>query len=292
MEETWLLLALIAVLLYGVSQVATKVSLATIPASAVISLSIVVATPICLACLAPYIATGELFETEPAVMVLALAAASFGQLGYYFYLEAAERGSISIVGSVTASYPIMVIVVAIVFLSEAPTILQLGGVMLVTSSMIILSFMHGRGLDSTTYMGKWFALCIAAVILYGLWAIFTKLALGDMPPLLFVGIYGFVIPPTALGYYMYKGIRLKKALPTWSVPLIIAIIANEISNLAFFCEIYSADQGPASIVFPLVAASPVVVVLLAYGFLKERLTKREVILVALVIIGIVMASSL
>jgi len=291
MEETWLLLAIIAILLYGVSQVALKVSLGVIPASAVISLSMVVSTPICIVCLAPYVVTGDLFDVDPVVMILALSAATFGQVGYYFYLEAAERGSISIVGSVTASYPIMVIIVAILFLSEAPSILQLGGVILVTSSMIVLSYMHGRGLDSTTYMGKWFSLSIISVIFYGLWAIFTKLALGDMPALLFVGIYGFVIPPTVLGYYWFKGMRMRKGMPTWSVSFIIAVMASEIGNIGFFCEIYAADQGPASIVFPLVAASPVIVVLLAYGFLKERLTRKEVILVALVIAGIVMASS-
>jgi len=291
MEETWLLLSLTAVMLYGVSQVATKVSLGRIPASGFISLTMVVGTPISLVCLAPYIANGELFEVDPIVMIVALAAATFGQLGYYYYLEAAERGSISIVGSVTAAYPIMVIVVAIVFLSEAPTIVQLGGVLMVTSSMIVLSYMHGKGSDSTTYLGKWFVFSIISVVLYGLWAIFTKLALGDMPPLMFVGIYAFVMPPTVLGYYLYKGVRIKKALPTWSVSFMIGIIASEIGNIGFFCEVYAADQGPASIVFPLVAANPVVVVLLAYGFLKERLTSREVILVALVILGIVMASS-
>jgi len=292
MEETWLFLALVAIFLYGVMQVAQKVSLGVIPASAVISLSIVVGVPISLVCLSPFIISGELLETDPLVMVVALAAASFSQLGYYFYLEAAERGSISIVGSVTASYPIMVIIVAIVFLSETPTIVQLCGVLLVTSSMVVLSYMHGKGLDSSTYMGKWFPLSIIAVIFYGLWAVLTKLSLNDMPALLFLGIYAFVIPPTVLGYYRYKGVRLKKALPTWSVSFAISIMASEIANIAFFCEIYAADQGPASIVFPLVAASPVVVVLLAYVFLKERLTRKEVILVALVIVGIVMASSM
>lgn len=291
MEETWLLLALLAVVLYGITQVATKESLGTIPASGFISLSIVVATPICFICLAPYIASGELFEVDPVLMIIALAAAGSGQLGYYFYLEAAERGSISIVGSVTASYPIMVIAVAILFLSEAPTFLQLSGVLLVTASMIALSYMHGKGLDKTTYFGKWFSMAIISVIFYGLWAILTKLALVDMPALMFLGVYGFVIPPTVLGYYIYKGVRIKKALPTWSVPFIIGIIASEIGNLGFFCEVYAADQGPASIVFPLVAANPVVVVLLAYGFLKERLTRKELFLVALVIVGIVMASS-
>jgi hypothetical protein len=46
-----------------------------------------------------------------------------------------------------------------------------------------------------------------------------------------------------------------------------------VGNIAFFAEIVAISQGPASIVFPLVASSPLVVVLLAYGFLKERLTR-------------------
>jgi drug/metabolite transporter (DMT)-like permease len=44
-------------------------------------------------------------------------------------------------------------------------------------------------------------------------------------------------------------------------------------NISFFAEIVTISQGPASIVFPLGASSPLVVVLLAYSFLKERLTR-------------------
>jgi drug/metabolite transporter (DMT)-like permease len=277
-------------MLYGISQVAQKKSLVVIPAFGVVSLSIVVATPIAVACLAPYVASGEIMDFAPTVIALSIAAATFGQLGNYFYLEAVERGSVSIVGSVTASYPIMVIVVAVVFLSEAPTALQLSGVMVVTSAMIALSYMHGKGADSSTYIGKWFSLTIVAVVLYGLCSIFMKLSLDEMPPLLFMGMYSFVIPPTVLGYYRYKGVRLKKIFPTWSMSLIIGVIASEVAEIGFLCEIFAADTGPASIVFPLVAASPVVVVLLAYAFLKERLTRNETILVALVLTGIVLAS--
>jgi uncharacterized membrane protein len=43
-------------------------------------------------------------------------------------------------------------------------------------------------------------------------------------------------------------------------------------------------------VFPLVSASPVVVVVLAYSFLRERLTRTEALLIGVVIAGIVMAS--
>jgi len=64
-----------------------------------------------------------------------------------------------------------------------------------------------------------------------------------------------------------------------------------VGDIAFFAEIVVISQGPASIVFPLVASSPLVVVLLAYGFLKERLTQREWTLIAAVITGIILVST-
>lgn len=290
MIETWLLLALGAVLLYGTSQVAQKLSMRHIPASAVVSLSIIVATPVSIICLAPYVVTGALFDMEPLAFAVALAAATCGQMGYYLYLEAAQRGPISVVGSVTAAYPIMVIVVAIVLLSESPGEIQLFGVFLVTSSMIVLSYLHGGSADLSHLSGGYFTLSIASLLCYGLWAVFTKLALGEIAPLLFLGMYVFVIPPTVVVYYRLKGISLRKSVPSWSVPFTIAIIASMIGNIGFFLEVYAAAEGPASIVFPLVAASPVVVVVLAYSFLKERLTRAEALLIGAVIAGIVMAS--
>jgi drug/metabolite transporter (DMT)-like permease len=71
----------------------------------------------------------------------------------------------------------------------------------------------------------------------------------------------------------------------------IAIMASEVGNIGFFLEVNAVAGGPASIVFPLVAATPLVVVLLAYGFLKERLTRNELALIALVIAGIIMISA-
>src|SRR5512137_1768312 len=121
MAGAWLLLALSTTLLYGVSQVAQKKSMIVIPAFGVISLSIVVATPVSIICLVPYFASGQIVDYAPPVFILALASAVFGQFGNYFYMEAMERGSVSMVGSVVASYPIMVIVAAVLFLQETPT---------------------------------------------------------------------------------------------------------------------------------------------------------------------------
>ncbi len=292
MADVWLPLALIAIVLYGSSQVAQKVSLRSVSAPKVAFLSIALAVPISVVCLAPYIWSGELLRIDAVTLGLGLLAAAFGQFGYYTYLEAAERGPISVVGSVTAAYPIMVIAFALAVIGERPSVAQLLGVLIVTCAVVALSYSN----NSTAHAHaaptrKYFAICIVTVLLWGLWAIFTKLALGEMDPLLFLGLYAIVIVPATFIYYAFRGLKLREVVPSWSVPLMIAIMSSEIGNIAFFCEINSVNQGPASIVFPLIASSPVIVVLLAYGFLKEKLSRMEWLLIVLVVVGILMAST-
>jgi drug/metabolite transporter (DMT)-like permease len=291
MEEVWLLMSLGALVLYGISQVAQKVALNDIPASVVVFLSITVGVPISVVCLLPFFWTGEIWDVGLVPFALGILAATFGQIGYFLYIEAAQRGPISVVGSVTSAYPIMVVAVAVVFLDEMPGIVQLAGALLVTSSVIILSYIHGGKSKELHPAGQYFTLCVIAVFMYGLWGVLTKLALEDLPWLLFVGMYAFVTPPAVYIYNRYKGVRLRHAIPSWSVAFMIAIMATEIGNIGFFFEVDAVSEGPASIVFPLVASSPVIVILLAYGFLKERLTRLETALVLAVVVGIILVST-
>jgi len=293
MITLWLTLALLAMFFYGVSMVAQKVALNDMPVAKMIFLSLIFWVPLYLICLVPFILDGSIWSITPLILVYALLATSFGQLGYYTYVEAAERGPISIVGSVTAAYPIMVIAFAILILGETKevTMLQLAGALLITASIIALSFFHGGEQKKMPLGRRYYFLCLVTVFIWGLWAIFTKLTLGSIDPFLFIGIYAFIIPPVTLGYYRFKKIRVRDAVPKWSRPLKIAIASSIVGNIAFFAEIVAISQGPASIVFPLVASSPLVVVLLAYGFLKERLTQREWVMIAAVIAGIIMVST-
>lgn len=50
------------------------------------------------------------------------------------------------------------------------------------------------------------------------------------------------------------------------------------------------SEGAASIVFPLISAYPIVTIIGARVFLKESLSRREWMILAFVILGMVMAS--
>ena len=253
--------------------------------------SLLISVPIYLVILTAMITTGEIWTIGMESLIFGVVGATFGHIGYYTYIEAAKRGSISIVGSATAAYPVMVVIVAIVFLGEFLTIALGIGVMIVMTCIISLSYFHGRSEGKAVAAKSYYAICVVTVLLWGFWAIFTKLALEGMSNFQFLAIYPFIIPPLTFAYYRLTRTKIRDIWPKWGRPVKIAIASSIVSTLAYFVEIAAIGQGPAAIVFPLIASTPVMVVLLAFAFLKERLSRMEWILVAGFIVGIILVST-
>jgi len=289
--EDWLLLAIIAIMMYGSSMAAQKLALGGMSSASMILFSLLIALPMFLAVLVWIILTGEIWTIGADSLAYAIIGATFGQAGYYTYVEAAKRGPISIVASLTATYPAMVAVVAIVFLGEMITPVQGGGVVLVMAGIVTLSYFHGRSAEKKAASKGYYVICIVTVFIWGLWAIFAKLALIGMSNIAFLSIYSLIIPPVTLAYYRLSRIRIRDVWPKWGTAVKIAIVSSVVGNLAYFVEVTAIDSGPAPVVFPLIASSPLVVILLAFAFLKERLSKIEWTMVALVVIGIILVST-
>lgn len=282
-------------MMYGSSQASQKVALNGMSVASMILFSLLIALPMFAVVLLIIIFTGEIWTITPEHWIYGILGATFGQVGYYTYVEAVKRGPISIVSSLTATYPVMVAIVAVIFLSEVPTALQAIGVIIVTSSVVTLSYFHGKTEDSKSKAtGKYYAICVLTMLVWALWATFAKFAMAGpegMSNFAFLGIYTFVIPPVTLAYYRVTRVKLKTIWPKWGLAVKIAIISSIVGNIAYFFEITAVDNGPAPVVFPLIASSPVVVILLAYAFLKERLSKMEWMLVGFVLVGIVLVST-
>lgn len=293
MITLWLTLALLAFFLYGVQATMQKAALNNMPVPNMIFLSMILTFPLFLLCLVPFILDGSIWSIEPLNVVYTLIAASLYQLGFYVYLEASERGPISIVASVSDTYPIIVVAFAILVLGEMKevTVIQLAGALIIVASVAALSFFHGREQGKMLLGRRYYLLCLVTMFLWGICGIFQKLALDLIDPLLFIGIYAFIIPPVTLAYFRFKKINVRDAVPKWSSPIRIAIASVILGCIAIFADMSAVSQGPASIVFPLVASSPLIVVLLAYGFLKERLTRREWLMIATIILGIILVST-
>jgi len=69
-----------------------------------------------------------------------------------------------------------------------------------------------------------------------------------------------------------------------------AIVVAELWQLGYFAETSAISTGSAAIVFPLISAYPIVTIVGARLFLKERLSLTDWALLAVVIAGVVLAS--
>lgn len=78
-------------------------------------------------------------ETHPMGILFALLTGITGVLGTLFYYAAASRGQISIVVSLTALYPLITILLAMVFLHEALTLKQVAGLCFAVGAIVLLA---------------------------------------------------------------------------------------------------------------------------------------------------------
>ena len=78
-------------------------------------------------------------ETHPMGILYALLTGITGVLGTLFYYAAASRGQISIVVSLTALYPLITILLAIIFLQETLVLKQMIGLGFAVAAIVLLA---------------------------------------------------------------------------------------------------------------------------------------------------------
>ena len=291
MASEWILIALVAAVLYGVSQVAGKYVIDKLSAPMMVSINFVVTMPIYIVFLIAFIIGLGPWLTSIEPVIYGLIAALLGRAGYYLYLEAVERGPVMIVGSITAAYPAIITVLAITLLHEDITMLQGFGIAVITCGMIGISLSHdsssGRTLSRTSLILSFLTLAV-----WGVWGVFVKLALDSLPIIYYLGLYALVLPPLYFVYARQKKASGVQMIPKWSRPVMIAAVAAGIGQVGLLADTTAVSWGEAAIAFPLIASYPIIMILLAYAFLKERLSRRDLLMVATVVAGILMVSTL
>lgn len=291
MFEPWLLFALVAVFMYGTSQAIVKVALGDVSIAKLIIINFIITMPIYLAFLLASSVQVELSQFGLQMIMIGFFAALLGRAGYYTYLEALESGPVTIVGSITAAYPAIITILALTILRESVTPAQAIGVILVIGGIVALSYsVNGQGSEKKLSKRAIFY-CAATLAIWGAWGLFAKMALLALPIGVYLGLYALALPIVFSGYMIGKGIRVRNEFPRWSLPVTIAAISVMIGQLGLFADTTAVSLGNASIVFPLIAAYPVITIIEAQVFLKEAIARKDFVTIALVIVGIVLVST-
>jgi len=202
----------------------------------------------------------------------------------FFYLGFREEDA-SVVGVISAAFPLIVVPLSVVFLGETLSSAQLFFVGITILAVVLsgLKNMPWRNKGPITSRGVLFSL--ATLVLWGVYFTFLKVlidAVGWFWPSIVISATGVIL----------LGIVMKFRSESFAIPrdkrLALPLIASAIIlNIGGFSQNFALQSGNASLVVPISGAYPVLLVVGAYFIFKERLRKHQIFGVVLALAGII-----
>ncbi len=285
MVPTWLVLALVDMTAWGVGQVFVKRATDRLGAVTMVLFVTLVDGVVYIVL---FLVSGQSLAASWETYVYATIAAAVGITGYVLFYEALLRGNVSVVATITAGSPIITILGAVAFLGEVPTLAEAVGMALLVAVILILSYEPvGRDWKVPAVV----TLSLVILVLWGIWGIFTKLAVdapgfGPWQMLVFYSLSNFV---AGTPYYLWRRKRFPPPRPTRG-NYAIGAFGFLLMVLSILATTLALSLQDASLVTAVGGCAPVVTSVVAFAFLKEKVTPLRAAAIFLFIPGILLVA--
>jgi transporter family protein len=284
--QAWFVLAFSVALLWGLSGIFAKYSTSRLGVARVALLIAGVEGSLYIIA---YAVLREPHDFTVYEIVIASASCIIGISGYICFFESILDGQVAIAGTISAGYPALTVIGAVLFLSESLSGLQAVGVVMIIAGVIGLSYEPDpRAISAVGKRSLMFA--GFAFFAWGAWSLSSKVAIDMIGP---GNIFAFYILSSFTAPLLYAWLRTvwpARAAPqnpsakAWSF----AAIALALNVFGAFAYSYALDTGYASLVVPISSAYPIVTALLAMALLRERVNSVQGIALVGVVVGLVM----
>jgi len=226
-------------------------------------------------------------------LMLGLLAYVLDGIAWIFYYQSIVYGPISIVGTLSAAYPALTVILANRFLGESLSPYQVAGVICVIAGCLGLAYSPPDPSKKKT-QARWMPLAGIALLIWGVNGTIIRYAYAyygenesnianeanlalmiAVGGLLTLGVYGFL--------FGRKGAMSGKEWTRSFLPMATMALGGLMAAIAY-------KKGPASIVSPLSGAYPIVTLGFAWAVLKERPTILHWFAIAAILAGFVLTT--
>lgn len=279
MELLWLPFSLATIMMYGLGQVFAKETRTNVSSA---NLLLLLGSNILIMWAAYWLIFREPGTFSTSIWLQAVIAAALSGLAYVSYYESLKHGKVSIVGTIAGAYAPWTVVLALVFLGESMSLGEALGVVLVVLSMLVFTYSTGNnGERKTELLGIAFAIC--SLFFWGTSAAVAKGAISELGNTNFIGVYALVCPAIWLVYWLGRE-KGKFEMPKsnrWLLELSLLCFAG--GGITLYLAI---QNGPVSIVSPITNLYPILTIAVAKVRLKEKLTTRQMVALAMLFLSI------
>ena len=215
--------------------------------------------------------------------LLAMSAGALTCLGNIAYYDMLSRGAkTATVVPLTALYPLVTVLLAVVLLKERLNRVQSAGIAFSLGAIYLLNVQQGEGFWST-----WLFVALIPIVLWGVAGLLQKLSTNDISGELSTLWFLAAFVPVA-GW-----ILIQQSLPAGILPgtwLLVSALGFTFALGSYALLAAFANDGKASIITPLAGLYPAVSIPLAIVFLHERIGWQETLGIALALISAIALS--
>lgn len=208
---------------------------------------------------------------------------NFSSIALYQSLKIANA---SLMITIAAAFPAITVILAALFLNEAPTSNQIGAIAITFVGLFLSTFDIKSVLKERILINKGVALAFIALLANGIYFAFIKI------PVQHVGWFwpNFITLATFPAIFLF--IKLKNITITHpkSRTLLLLISGVLLFRMAEFSYNVAISRGLTSIVAPIAGASPTLFVVLAFFVLKDPITKQQILGIITTLVGIILLS--
>lgn len=227
-------------------------------------------------------------EISASLILITIATAFLGLVGYLSFYKGLQKGNISVVSPITSSWAVITTLLAIVIFGETLSSLQIVGVLGIFIGIFLTSTNlkeFKKSIRQGTSNGVLEA--IIAMVAWGLTFFLVKPIVDAAGPVMAVLFLRAIMLVFLFSWVRVS--RTKIGIPTKLIFLFL-IGSGLLDVFGFVTYNIGITTEFLSVVSPIVAIFPAVTIMLAYVFLKERLVNNQKIGIVAILAGLVLIS--
>jgi transporter family protein len=233
-------------------------------------------------------AINQLQDLTLTTGLLLLVLVVIGLIATIALYEGIRVGNASLVGTITSAFAAFSVVLAIIFLGDRITFYQTISILVIFAGLILSSMDFKTTTLKQIFTDKGVPYGLVAMVLYGIYFAFIRIPVREIgwfwPAYLSFGVFPIV--------YLFMKLK-RQELQTFKGTGVFKFSALQVlfSIAALFAFNLAVSKGQTAIVTPVAGSYPVLFATLAYFIFKDRLTRQQIVGIAMTLAGIVLLST-
>jgi DME family drug/metabolite transporter len=191
----------------------------------------------------------------------------------------------------SSTYPLLAVAGGVLLLGESLTILRCTGVLVIISGLVVLSRRNSQGPKGRSHDVRALAFPVIAGLAFGAADLFRKHGVDLLPEPAFAEAIGAVSAAVALNLLAVSS-KMFRSRIVLGPSMYWFVLSGILSSLGLLSSMYALSTGEVSVVSPILASQPLLVVGLSALLLKglEQVTLRVFVAAVLTVSGVLILS--